>query len=118
MNQLTMADIEYSNRKKKTKREEFLDTMEEIIPWAQWVELIRSYYFNNVRGRKPIGIETMLRMYLMQIWLDDKNSKLIGEYSCQGYNTFGPFKLVGGTAKGHPTEDEISGAVHFYEKLL
>ena len=68
MNQLTMTDIEYSNRKKKTKREEFLDAMEEIIPWAQWEELIRPYYFNNVRGRKPIGIETMLRMYLMQIW--------------------------------------------------
>ena len=32
MKQLTMADIEYSNRKKKTKREEFLDAMEEIIP--------------------------------------------------------------------------------------
>ena len=30
--------------------------------------MIRPYYFNNVRGRKPIGIETMLRMYLMQIW--------------------------------------------------
>lgn len=65
MKQLTMADIEYSNRKKKTKREEFLDAMEEIIPWSQWVELIRPYYFNNTRGRKPIGIETMLRMYLM-----------------------------------------------------
>ena len=50
--------------------------------------------------------------------LDDKNSKLIGEYSCQGYNTFGPFKLVGGTAKVHPTEDEIAEAVHFYETLL
>lgn len=70
MKQFTMADIEYSNRKKKTKREEFLDAMEEIIPWSQWVELIRPYYFNNTRGRKPIGIETMLRMYLMQTWFN------------------------------------------------
>ncbi len=70
MNQLTFSDIEYSNRKKKTKREEFLDAMEEIIPWAYWVEMIRPYYFNNKRGRKPIGIETMLRMYLMQIWFN------------------------------------------------
>ncbi|SCY16156.1 Transposase DDE domain-containing protein [Butyrivibrio sp. INlla14] len=73
MKQLTMADIEYSNRKKKTKREEFLDAMEEIIPWSQWVELIRPYYFNNTRGRKPIGIETMLRMYLMQTWFNLSN---------------------------------------------
>lgn len=70
MNQLTFSDIEYSNRKKKTKREEFLDAMEEIIPWSYWVEMIRPFYFDNRRGRKPIGIETMLRMYLMQIWFN------------------------------------------------
>lgn len=70
MNQLTFSDMEYSNRKKKTKREEFLDAMEEIIPWSYWVEMIRPYYFSGKRGRKPIGIETMLRMYLMQIWFN------------------------------------------------
>ena len=70
MNQMTLADMEYSNRKKKTKREEFLDAMNEIIPWSYWVDIIRPYYFNNKRGRKPIGIETMLRMYLMQIWFN------------------------------------------------
>ena len=32
--------------------------------------------------------------------------------------TFGPFKLVGGIAKDHPTEDEIAGVIHFYETLL
>ena len=70
MNQLTFSDMEYSNRKKKTKREEFLDAMEEIIPWSYWVEMIRPYYFANKRGLKPIGIEIMLRMYLMQIWFN------------------------------------------------
>ncbi len=67
MVQLTLTDMEYSNRRKKTRREEFLDTMEEIIPWSYWVDLIRPYYLNNKHGRKPIGTETMLRMYLMQI---------------------------------------------------
>ena len=42
--------------------------MDEIIPWSYWIDMIRPYYFNNKRGRKPIGIEPMLRMYLMQIW--------------------------------------------------
>ena len=32
--------------------------------------------------------------------VEEKHCKWIGEYGCQGYNTFGPFKLVGGTAKG------------------
>lgn len=70
MNQMTLTDMEYSNRKRKTKREEFLDAMEEIIPWTYWVDIIRPYYFNNKRGRKPIGIELMLRMYLMQNWFN------------------------------------------------
>ena len=70
MNQLTFSDMEYFNRKKKTRREEFLDAMEEIIPWKYWVDMIRPQYFNNQCGRKPIGIETMLRMYLMQIWFN------------------------------------------------
>ena len=50
--------------------------------------------------------------------IEEKHCKWIGEYSCQGYNTFGPFKLVGGTGKGHPTEEEIQGAVDFYSHLM
>ena len=46
-----------------------------------------------------------------------KHCRELGDYHCQGYDTFGPFKLVGGISKGHPTEDEISGAVSFYEGL-
>ena len=46
-----------------------------------------------------------------------KECREIGEYRCQGFDTFGPFKLVGGIAKGHPTEEEIREAVTFYQKL-
>ena len=46
-----------------------------------------------------------------------KRCREIGEYRCQGFDTFGPFKLVGGLAKGHPTGEEIGGAVAFYEGL-
>ena len=38
-------------------------------------------------------------------------------FGTQGYDTFGPFKLVGGLAKGHPTQDEISASVKFYQEL-
>ena len=48
---------------------------------------------------------------------EKKHCREIGEYRCQGFDTFGPFKLVGGIAKGHPTEDEIRGAVSFYQGL-
>lgn len=46
-----------------------------------------------------------------------KNCKILGEYGCLGYDTFGPFKLVGGIAKGHPTQKEIDGAVEFYARI-
>lgn len=70
ISQITLTDLEYSNCKKKTKREEFLDLMDEIIPWSYWVDMIHPYYFNNKCGCRPIGIEPMLRMYLMQIWFN------------------------------------------------
>ena len=49
---------------------------------------------------------------------EEKGCKYLGEYGCFGFDTFGPFKLMGGIQKNHPTEDEIAGAVHFYETLL
>ena len=45
------------------------------------------------------------------------NAIILGEYGCFGFNTFGPFKLFGGMAKGHPNEGEIENAVKFYEEL-
>ncbi|MBR3741414.1 MAG: flavodoxin [Clostridia bacterium] len=48
---------------------------------------------------------------------EKKHCREIGEYRCQGFDTFGPFKLVGGIAKGHPTEEEVKGAVTFYQQL-
>ena len=48
---------------------------------------------------------------------EKKRCRELGKYDCLGFDTFGPFKLVGGIAKGHPTEDEIEDAVSFYMKL-
>jgi len=68
--QSNFTDIEYSSRRHRTKREEFLDSMDKIIPWENWVEIIKPFYPEGKRGRKPVGIETMLRMYLMQNWFN------------------------------------------------
>ena len=70
MKQQTFSDIEYSHRRKKTKREEFLEAMDQIIPWQHWIDLIKEHYPSGKRGRPPRGIETMLRMYLMQNWFN------------------------------------------------
>jgi len=68
MFQMSFADIEYGNRKRKTKREEFLEIMDEVIDWEEWTGLILPYYPAGERGRPPRGAETMLRMYLLQNW--------------------------------------------------
>ena len=43
---------------------------------------------------------------------------MLGEYGCLGYDTYGPFKLVGGIAKGHPDSGELAGAVSFFHDIL
>ena len=66
--QQTFIDMEYANRKRTTRREAFLDAMDSIIPWKEWMKLIAPFYVQKERGRKLIPLETMLRMYLMQNW--------------------------------------------------
>jgi IS5 family transposase len=67
--QITFTDAEYAQRKRTGRREEFLDTMDAIIPWAAFEEKIKPFYpKSGRRGRQPKGIELMLRMYFLQVW--------------------------------------------------
>jgi IS5 family transposase len=68
--QKTFTDFEYASRKKTTRREDFLKKMDKIIPWEEWVAIIQPHYPEGKRGRPPLGIETMLRMYLLQSWFN------------------------------------------------
>jgi IS5 family transposase len=68
--QPTFSDVEYGARKRISRREILLDTMEGLVPWGKLVSLIRRRYFSGKRGRPPKGIETMLRMYFLPIWYD------------------------------------------------
>lgn len=45
------------------------------------------------------------------------HAKIIGEFGCFGFNTFGPFKLIGGIAKGHPNQTDLENAQTFYKGL-
>lgn len=46
------------------------------------------------------------------------SAQILGEYGCLGFDSYGPFKLIGGIAKNHPTSDELAEAVAFYQSLL
>ena len=46
-----------------------------------------------------------------------KHDNIVGRFSCKGFDTFGPFKLIGGVSKGHPDEKDIAAAIEFYNGL-
>lgn len=50
--------------------------------------------------------------------LKGKNATVVGRFFCKGYNTFGPFRLIGGTGKGHPDETDLKNAVTFFRDLI
>jgi IS5 family transposase len=49
----------------RTKEKEFLEQLERIIPWAEWLRLIKPCYYKGKRGNKPYPLELMLRLYLI-----------------------------------------------------
>jgi IS5 family transposase len=67
-NQRSFAQAEYAGKKKQTRRERFLCEMEKLVPWPRLVALIVPFYPKGARGRPPMGVEKMLRMYFLQQW--------------------------------------------------
>ena len=53
---------------KKTRKREFLEEMERVVPWSALVQVVEPYYTKAKTGRPPFGIETMLRIHYLQQW--------------------------------------------------
>src|SRR5580704_2922741 len=68
MRQGSFSQAEYAGKKKQTRRDRFLGEMEQVVPWARLVERLRPLYPKGERGRPPIGLERMLRIYFLQQW--------------------------------------------------
>jgi hypothetical protein len=60
MSQLTFAEAEYANKKRKTRREVFLERMEVLIPWKRLEKKIARYYATGNGGRPSYPLPTML----------------------------------------------------------
>ena len=71
MRQSTFTEGTFAQYKKPTRKEKFLAQMEEIIPWKELSQVIEPHYPNpKGSGRRPIGIERMLRIHFMQHWFN------------------------------------------------
>lgn len=87
-------------------QKEMLEYLEEKLPERKQIFAIFTC------GRKT-------KVYTKDIkaLAEKRNCEYLGDYGCCGYDTFGPFKAVGGIQKGHPTEEEKQEAVTFYNGL-
>jgi IS5 family transposase len=69
--QRTLATMNgFERYTKKTRREAFLEEMEQVVPWRELCALIEPHYPKPGNGRPPVGVERMLRMYFLQQWFN------------------------------------------------
>ena len=68
--QRTFAGLAWVNKGKVTRRERFLAEMDEVIPWPRLIGLVEPHYPKRGRGRPPLGLEKMLRIYFLQHWFN------------------------------------------------
>lgn len=92
--QMSFAQSEYARKKKTTRREKFLAEMEQVVPWGRLVALIEPHYPTGKRGRPPVGIERMLRIYFLQQWYGLADEALEDTiYDSQAMRTFAGIDL-------------------------
>jgi transposase, IS5 family len=60
----------FEKHRKVTRRAQFLDEMNQVVPWARLLSLIEPHYPKGGNGRPPKGLEIMLRMYFLQHWFN------------------------------------------------
>jgi IS5 family transposase len=95
--QPSFSQAEFAAKKKVTRREQFLARMEEIIPWGQLLAVIEPFYPKGERGRPPVGLERMLRVYFLQQWYGLADEALEDAlYDSQALRGFARVDLAGG----------------------
>jgi IS5 family transposase len=111
--QTTFAHTEFAAKKKTTRREKFLARMEEVIPWARLLAVIEPHYPKGQRGRPPIGLERMLRVYFLQQWYGLADEALEDAlYDSQALQRFARIDL---SAEGVPDATTLLNFRHLLE---
>lgn len=93
------------------------------IDFGKFYEVVENFAKENLPHKKKVfflytcamerkGFTDSMKEIALQ-----KEATILGEYGCKGYNTYGPWKMIGGMNKKHPTEEEIQSAVEFFERL-
>src|SRR5438105_4720484 len=71
MKQRTLAMMTgFEQYTRKTRRAIFLEEMEQVVPWGELCALVAPHYPQPGKGRRPVGVERMLRIYFLQPWFN------------------------------------------------
>jgi len=68
LKQQSFSSLEQAQKKKRTKREVFLDEMDAVVPWARLEASISPHYTKPRKGRPQMPLSVMLRIYFLQQW--------------------------------------------------
>ncbi|HOJ84148.1 MAG: flavodoxin family protein [Dethiobacteria bacterium] len=92
------------------------------IYFGKFSKAVMEFARNNLPSNKRVflintyGVKGDYTKEMKKI-IAEKSCELLGTYGCRGFDTFGPFKLVGGIAKGHPDENDVKGAIEFFRRI-
>ena len=113
MDQATFSELEYDNKKRKTRREKFLERMDSLIPWAKLEKKIRRHYPKRGRGRPPYPLSVMLRVHCVQLFYNLSDPAMEDMlYEIESVRRFVGLKLSGPL----PDETTILKFRHLLEK--
>ena len=113
MTQLTFAEAEYKNKKRKTRRELFLERMESLIPWVKLEKQLSKHYPKGENGRPPYPLATMLRVHCLQLFYNLSDPAMEDAlYEIESMRRFAGLRL----SDRLPDETTILNFRHFLER--
>ena len=113
--QASFADLDYTRKKRQTRREVFLKEMEVVVPWSALLSRIEPHYpKSGRRGRQPMALGSMLRIYCMQNWFNLSDRQMEDAlYEIESMRRFAGFS---GVTDALPDETTILNFRHLLEK--
>ena len=114
MKQLGLDDGGFVKHPKKTRKAQFLAEMDKVVPWARLIDLIEPHYPKPGNGRRPIALETMLRIHFMQQWFAYSDPAM--EESLHDIPLLREFAGLDATVEAMPDEATILKFRHLLER--
>jgi IS5 family transposase len=99
---------------KKTRKREFLEEMDKVVPWAVLVQIVEPHYPKAKTGRPPFPIETMLRIHYLQQWFGLSDPAM--EEALHDVPLYREFAKLDGIRARLPDESTILRFRHLLEK--